>query len=177
MRFNLSRSVWIWTSSSQCLRTASALPAPASREQVTAAVRPKNASVPRSCALTPSACRCRSTKAGGSTVLHASMWHRLGRGLTHGGALPTCALTACADLYAVQSRTADEEAWHRRCRARRREGHADEVGQGQGAARRGRQAHRLLSAPRRAGPGREPRGGGGGAPGRRGGEGALAAVF
>src|SRR5258708_22807190 len=51
--------------SSQCFRASSALAAPASPAQVTAALSPKNASVPRSCAEIPSACRCRSTKAGG----------------------------------------------------------------------------------------------------------------
>src|SRR6266436_3113049 len=55
------RCAWTPTSSSQCFRRAAALPAPASRAQVTAALTPKYARVARSGSGIPSACRWRST--------------------------------------------------------------------------------------------------------------------
>src|SRR6266403_1982065 len=55
------RCAWTPTSSSQCFRRAAALPAPASRAQVTAAFTPKYARVARSGSGIPSAWRWRST--------------------------------------------------------------------------------------------------------------------
>src|SRR5467141_4335752 len=55
------RCAWTPTSSSQCFRRAAALPAPASRAQVTAALTPKYARVARSGSGIPSAWRWRST--------------------------------------------------------------------------------------------------------------------
>src|SRR5256886_14271235 len=54
------RCAWPPTSSSQSRRRAAALPAPASRAQVTAALTPKYARVARSGSGIPSACRWRS---------------------------------------------------------------------------------------------------------------------
>src|SRR5437016_4322102 len=55
------RPVWTRTNSSQCFFRSRALPAPASRAQVTAAFTPKYARVARSASGIPSAWRCRST--------------------------------------------------------------------------------------------------------------------
>src|SRR5438874_9140653 len=90
------RAVCTRTSSSQCRRRSSALPAPASRAHVTAAFTPKYASVARSWSGIPSACKCRSTNiaptltcgmhlAGGSRLPNKPGHGRRGRVLSNAG--------------------------------------------------------------------------------------------
>jgi len=85
------------------------------------------------------------------------MWHPLGR------RWPTAYQTGTTAQGEglVGSRTED-----RRRRARRGQGHADEVGEGESASRGLRAAHRVLSHPRGFGPRRVARGRRGRAPGR-----------